>query len=562
MSALERKSTILLAVLLSAHAVWLFTFFGSAYSSPDAPGYFVQARLIATQATTHLEPESPAQFIGNYWVDIGGGELRSKYPPGLPLVLAAAYRLGGPTVALAANAILATLSVLLLFLLARRWLTPLLALAAALILATATPFNHQALSGFAHVAVTAGLLAGLYFIDRWDETPRASLGFLAGLLIGSLPAIRYPAALLSLSLAAYAAYLAHRHRGRIANVLPLAAGAAIPVAALLAYNWMSYGSPFASGYSPTGEQSAFSLGFVRSHTVAHAEALLRDAGAVVVMGSLSLVLMTLRRATRERGLLLVGIVGPFTLAYLAYYLWYTRFLLPILPILVLATVCLARAAEARTRYLLVAGLLALHLVSSVPAGIGRMTDLGRDIERSELVVRDVAELVPGGSAVVAPRTVARILDYDGRWKLGDWSLLWAGPVPQPTTVPSPVTSEGERRPSPIQPGKAADLRQKYEGLDGHRRLREVLGDLVAWADGGDVYWVTDEQWRSAVASILGSTPSWERVGSIPVRDAVTDYDRPPWRWWVPDVPLDVYRLDRTSDLRTDRANDARSDPRG
>jgi hypothetical protein len=101
-----RRPTVVwlgLGVLLTAHAVVLVRASGGAFSSPDAPGYLLQARHLATEGTTALHPDSPAQFVDMQFLKTGRGEFRSRYPPGLPVLQALPYRLGGVPGALAVN---------------------------------------------------------------------------------------------------------------------------------------------------------------------------------------------------------------------------------------------------------------------------------------------------------------------------------------------------------------------------------------------------------------------------------------------------------------------------
>src|SRR3954462_8559569 len=47
--------------------IWLITHLAPAIMSPDATGYVVQARLIATEGRTSFATASPAQFVGMHW---------------------------------------------------------------------------------------------------------------------------------------------------------------------------------------------------------------------------------------------------------------------------------------------------------------------------------------------------------------------------------------------------------------------------------------------------------------------------------------------------------------
>ena len=84
--------------------VWLLLHFAPAIAGPDTNGYVVQARLIATEGKTHLTTASPAQFVGMHWLETADGVFHSRYPAGLPLLFAAAWKIGGLKAALLVKA--------------------------------------------------------------------------------------------------------------------------------------------------------------------------------------------------------------------------------------------------------------------------------------------------------------------------------------------------------------------------------------------------------------------------------------------------------------------------
>src|SRR5438874_2496136 len=91
-SALGLGAAILLA---AAHFAFLMKYFAPAISTPDANGYFAQARHIAVEHRTWFEVESPLQFIPTHWLSADGQRFYSKYPPGLPLIAAAVRIIAG-----------------------------------------------------------------------------------------------------------------------------------------------------------------------------------------------------------------------------------------------------------------------------------------------------------------------------------------------------------------------------------------------------------------------------------------------------------------------------------
>ena len=88
--------SLLAALLVLVHFIFLMAYFEPAISTPDANGYFAQAKLIAGEHRTYFETESDIQFVGAHWHSTGDNRYFSKYPPGFPAVLAVVYRIFGP----------------------------------------------------------------------------------------------------------------------------------------------------------------------------------------------------------------------------------------------------------------------------------------------------------------------------------------------------------------------------------------------------------------------------------------------------------------------------------
>ncbi|MBI4623863.1 MAG: hypothetical protein HY736_11695 [Verrucomicrobia bacterium] len=115
------RGPLFLAIVLAVvHFAWLRFHSAPAIMSPDANGYVVQARLLAEAGRTWFAAESSAQYIGMHWLETTDGVFHSRYPAGLPLLFAAAWKLGGLDAALLVNPLLASATVLLVFFLARR----------------------------------------------------------------------------------------------------------------------------------------------------------------------------------------------------------------------------------------------------------------------------------------------------------------------------------------------------------------------------------------------------------------------------------------------------------
>ena len=75
-------------LILLGHLFFQVYFFEPAFSSADAHGYFKQAQLIADHGRTWYQEESPIEYVPLHWMEGEGGRLYSRYPPGLPLIIA------------------------------------------------------------------------------------------------------------------------------------------------------------------------------------------------------------------------------------------------------------------------------------------------------------------------------------------------------------------------------------------------------------------------------------------------------------------------------------------
>ncbi|MEI8197793.1 MAG: YbhB/YbcL family Raf kinase inhibitor-like protein, partial [Phycisphaerae bacterium] len=113
-----------LTLLLCSHFCLLLVYFEPAIGTPDASGYCVQTRLLATEGQTWFARESPLQYVNHHWLNTGADHYFSQYPPGLSAISAGIFRVAGPTAALLVNPVLASLTLLGVFLLCRLWIGP------------------------------------------------------------------------------------------------------------------------------------------------------------------------------------------------------------------------------------------------------------------------------------------------------------------------------------------------------------------------------------------------------------------------------------------------------
>src|SRR4051812_19445645 len=155
-----------LAIVLIAYVALLARNFAPAITEPDDNGYFAQGTLLAQTGRTWFTPESDAQYIGMHWLVTPGEQFISRYPPGLAVVIAVVYKLFGYKASLLVNPALACLTLVAMFLLARRLVATGWALVATAVLAFNPHFVHHALSGDSHIGVTFAITWCAYFLIR------------------------------------------------------------------------------------------------------------------------------------------------------------------------------------------------------------------------------------------------------------------------------------------------------------------------------------------------------------------------------------------------------------
>ncbi len=507
--------------------------------SPDANGYVVQARLLAHEGSTSFQPDSPVQYVGMHWLETTAGTFHSRYPAGLPLLMAGAWKLGGLNAALLINPLLASATVMLVFLLARRFVPEPYAVLAALVVAVVPTTNQHALDADAHVAATFLLVGGVVALLRFAAGGGKRFAFLAGALLGAIPTVRYPEAIVGLPVGAWLLWrIRPWWRG-----WPALAGAALPLGALLLHNATAYGAFWRTGYALTNEQTGFGIEYFASHLLPYLQALAgQGLPLVFAFGVAGLAALVADPARRAEGLLLAGLTVPLVLLYMAYYFGAgggggaatgnLRFLVPTFPFFAVAGVwLLSRLGE----QLGVAGRAAVAAVIALQGLIG-IGSSAQVLQRAKASLgaaaraRQVAELeIPAGSVVIVDRQLAESFDAAGRWRLVEENLVTGGPgagLPGPfgggfagRGGPGPRAAAGGPRaeaapdaPSPQQRGKNRAQQERYSGLRSDERRARVWGDLAAWAGDRPVFWFARS--IDTVESVLPVGSDYKSVAEV------------------------------------------------
>jgi hypothetical protein len=512
---------LLLAGLVVGRAALLPASLPPVFPDLDAVGYLTQARAIAGHAR---DASSPLAYGGLHWLRTADGRYVSRYPPGLPLLLALAEWFGGAAAMLLLNPLLSSLNIVLLFVAARRWFGDWLALTAATLFAVNPVASGQALHLDAHTLATTLVLASLVAVIVWTRRRLWPWAFLAGSCLGAVVAVRYAEAL-----CAAGAFLVFGARARFdpagrRALLAALAGAAAPLLALAVYHTVQFGAPWQTGYAFTGEQGAFAWSHLRLHAWRYARTGVAAFGVVLPLGIAGAISALCQPAQREKGLLIAGTVVPVTIAYASYY-WFAeigdstpvRFLLPTLPAYLLGTLTvLDHWPSSRPRSIAIVSLMLLQLALQLPVTAARLRD-ATEMAGPGLTILSWAEAnIPPGVVVVGDLVVVESLEFGGRWRLANPTI----PLGLSCSLAAVAAADASTPVGPLQSGRAVWERVPYAALRCGERTQAILADLVAWAGSPqEVYWLargSDEADRLMAASPAGSMVAFEPLAEVPL----------------------------------------------
>jgi 4-amino-4-deoxy-L-arabinose transferase-like glycosyltransferase len=246
--AVSRRALVLLAGATFL-AVWLATAARTHADNIDEVLYLFQAHRFAIgNATWALEP-ALQRFVKLPLMVVTPEGVYTQYPPGYPAILALFVRFGAPSLC---GAVLGTLAVLTTQRLGARVANASAGLLAAALLATNAIFLRWSAVYMSHVAALTALCTAAWLL--LDATERADRrrdweSVLGGMLLGIAFAVR-PVTALAVGLSIWLSLLVRRlgwPRLRRVTAM-LCVGAALPFAALLAYNAATNGDPLRLGY--------------------------------------------------------------------------------------------------------------------------------------------------------------------------------------------------------------------------------------------------------------------------------------------------------------------------
>ena len=524
-SGMNHKNPLLYLIIIIPllHFLCLCLFHEPAYDSPDAHGYFLQGKILAETGHSRLVEENPIQMIGVHWLETENGDLYSRYPTGLPILIAIVYKLFGPESTLWINIVLSSLSLPLIYGLASRWTSPAMGLVAMLLMAINPIFNQYALNADSHASTLFFLVAGLTAIDKWDRSGATVWAAIGGFLLGYIPLIRYPEALYGLGIIVFLALRLFKAKDEYRGIIAAVFGAAMPLTYMLVRNTLAFGAPWQTAYALTNEQTGFSMDYFSTSYTGYLENLgSTGLGPVFVLGIFGLAGLILAKNSRNWGIMYLVIIVPTTLLYMAYYFgngntMTMRFLLPVFPLFIVSA-CFAVYQLSQHWKIssgwLGAGLIILAALTAVPSSLQQLANKSIGLRTNAHLFHEFKKHIPDSSVVFMGRQPSQYADFAGHWKLADEQLLASSN--RMMGINRPILGEdGEDRPSPRQEGRREDVIQRYADLSPEEKMDLVIEDAMNWA-GRDqnVYMISDPFSFDRYSRMLHPELEWILVSDI------------------------------------------------
>ncbi|MFC1582302.1 ArnT family glycosyltransferase [Planctomycetota bacterium] len=523
----------ILILIVVLHFIYLMHYFAPAIASPDANGYWAQGSRFLMTGQTGFKLETDIQYTGTHWLVTKDEKFFSRYPPGLAIMIGLLYRAFGHEAGVLANPLLASLSLIGLFLVLRIYFQAWWALAGTAILAVNPLFNQQALQGFAHMAVTCFLLWGLFLLLRWSEDRKLWQAIGAGLILGCIPAIRYPGVLFGIGIGVFLLWDFRSKERPWKSWLAAAGAAGLPVILLLIRNQMAFGAFYRTGYSLTNEQTGFGWGYFGDHFFSYIHALHANAGGLFfALGILGITMMCCIKEQRRLGSLLALLIIPLTLLYMAYY-WGgragagMRFMLPTLPCYIFGGIWMLRRLTWNKPIAVTGVLIAVALLVQTGWGWTTERDNFNSLAHRKQVLTILTDAlqteIQPGDVVISDRSILEHLDYVFKWKLIESRSLQGNP--RRRTRPGMKMEEDPGQPSPRQQAKETVKEKAYEGLMAWERELVIADQVREWAGDGHSYFVGAEADLNAMRGTLFSRDSFSVIARLPVPKAPEQTDR-------------------------------------
>lgn len=498
---LVSRRSIPVLVLLAAYGALLLWRFSPGLASVDGNGYWKAGRLIAETGRAWFELETPTQFVGFHWLRGESGKYYSRYPLGLPLIIAAAYKLGGGVGGLLVTPLLALLTAAGVYCLSRRLINgptwPLVAMG--LYMVNPVAYWHGVLC-YSHTAVTCCLVWGFTLLLKWRQSRGWTDAFFGGMIMGLVPTIRYAEGILVLPILVLLAMSWRGWRSSWPGYAAAAFGALTPVVPMLLRNHSLYGAFWRTGYALTNEDTAFAGEFFAETFHQYlTQLVIHGLGLLMFLGLAGCAMMIFCRRTRSAGVFLITTIVVLTGVYASYYgsrnliaAFTLRFLLPTFPAYIVGGTWLLSGLANPPQGFRSRGLGRLGPVIAwacvlvqicwpgyeVLSGMSEPARFKRAFAQAARIMRDY---VPQNSVVIGHPQFLQHLDYEGRWRLVDVTVLDYGALYRDRKLEDDGEPGG-------RPAGAFRLRlSRYADLSPKAYTRAVADDIGGWAGDSQVF---------------------------------------------------------------------------
>ena len=229
-------------------------------NSSDEYAYLLQAEMFSREKLWERAHDLPDFF---YHINIAQyeGILVSRFPPGWPLILSAAFEIGmDPSMV---NPMLGLVTLVIFYFFVRRYYGTRVAVWSMLVVASTGFYLFNAASFFSHISCLLMTLLFIFNVYLFQEKKLFLYAILAGFFLGCVVVIRYYTAFLIF--APFLVYLTAVHRWKVVPLFAWMAIGSIPcMAYLLWYNYSITGNALTpvTMWAYPAEQ----LGFVKGHS--------------------------------------------------------------------------------------------------------------------------------------------------------------------------------------------------------------------------------------------------------------------------------------------------------
>ncbi len=411
-ATLEGHSAPVIGCIALLSGVVAAVFATNSAAGADASGYLSEAAQWASGHIFHREALAGTPGVTDPWLTapLGWrpsplvGLQSSTYPPGLPLLMAIPYALGGTTAAGLIVVMSAAVAVWATGGLAARIAGGAAGVMAAVTIAVSPILLFQSIQPMSDVPVTAAwLLTWVLLI------PGSGRFFLAGTATALAVLIRPNLA----PLAAVPLFLIGWH---VRRIIVFSIPVALAGAVLLWLQWQWYGSPFRSGYGTADE--LFAIGNIGANATRYFW-WLSTTSPVLLIAPLGIIMLWRQVATRVLAAFATLVVAAY-LIYAVFDVWsYLRFLLPALAVAAVFTggaiaIALRRLPVAwrLVGALIVALSLLAHGVSQARAlDVFRLANQQRRVEQ---VADFISMTLPVDAVIISGEQSGSLRYYTGR----------------------------------------------------------------------------------------------------------------------------------------------------